>query len=138
MKKSSSAISTSRQDIIDRSFSKKLALLTRAKDMLVKETAELTERMIHFAASLTELEEEAKQLDKAFKTKVHTEEFEKHLSVRALGVSPAIRSRWNTIGAQAPQLLKIHASLPATRDALYETALALKQDEWHSPKSVDK
>jgi len=129
MKKSSTAISPSRQAIIDRSFSKKLDLLVRAKDMLVKETAELTERMIHFAASITELEEDAKRLDKAFKTKVHTEEFEKHLSVRALGLSPAIRSRWNTIGSQAPELLKIHTSLPATRDALYETARAIKEDE---------
>ena len=129
MKKTSSAISTSRQDIIDRSFGKKLDSLVRDKNSLVKETAELTERMIRFAASLTELEEEAKRLDKAHKSKVHIEEFEKHLSVRALGLSPAIRSRWNTIASQAPALLKIHTSLPATRDALYETARALKQDE---------
>jgi hypothetical protein len=129
MKKPSSAIKTSRQDIIEASFSKKLNILVKAKDLLVSETAELAERMIRFAASLTELEEEAKRLDKAYKTKVHTEEFEKHLSVRALGLSPAIRSRWNTIASQAPALLKIHTSLPATRDALYETARAIKQDE---------
>jgi hypothetical protein len=129
MKKPSTAIKTSRQDIIEPSFNKKLNILVKAKDLLVSETAELAERMILFAASLTELEEEAKSLDKACKTKVHTEEFEKHLSVRALGLSPAIRSRWNTIASQAPALLKIHTSLPATRDALYETARALKQDE---------
>ena len=129
MKKPSSAIKTSRQDIIEASFSKKLNILVKAKDLLVSETAELAERMIRFAASLTDLEEEAKRLDKAYKTKVHTEEFEKHLSVRALGLSPAIRSRWNTIASQAPALLKIHTSLPATRDALYETARAIKQDE---------
>ena len=129
MKKTSSAITTSRQDLMERSFTKKLDLLVRAKDLLVKESAVLAERMIRFAASLSELEEEAKRLDKAFKTKVHTEEFEKHLSVRALGVSPAIRSRWNTIASQAPALLKIHESLPPNRDALYETARALKQDE---------
>ena len=129
MKKPSSAIKTSRQDIIEASFSKKLNILVKAKDLLVSETAELAERMIRFAASLTELEEEAQRLDKAYKTKVHTEEFEKHLSVRALGLSPAIRSRWNTIASQAPALLKIHTSLPATRDALYETARAIKQDE---------
>lgn len=129
MKKTSSAITNSRQNIIERSFSKKLDLLVRAKDQLVAETAELTERMIRFAASLSELENEAKSLDKAYKTKVHIEEFEKHLSVRALGLSPAIRSRRNTIGSQAPELLKIHTSLPATRDALYETARAIKEDE---------
>ena len=129
MKKPSSAIKTSRQDIIEPSFNKKLNILVKAKDLLVSETAELAERMIRFAASLTELEEEAQRLDKAFKTKVHTEEFEKHLSVRALGLSPAIRSRWNTIASEAPALLKIHTSLPATRDALYETARAIKQDE---------
>jgi hypothetical protein len=129
MKKTSSAITTTRQNIIERSFSKRLDLLVRAKDMLVKETAELAERMIHFAASLTELEEEARRLDKAHRTKVHIEEFEKHLSIRALGLSPAIRSRWNTIASQAPELLKIHTSLPPTRDALYETARAIKEDE---------
>lgn len=129
MQKTSLAITTPRQNIIERSFSKRLDLLVRAKDMLVKETAELAERMIHFAASLTELEEEAKRLDKAHRTKVHIEEFEKHLSIRALGLSPAIRSRWNTIASQAPELLKIHTSLPPTRDALYETARAIKEDE---------
>lgn len=129
MKKTSSVVKVSNQDLIERSFTKKLENLVKAKDSLVKESAVLAERMIHFAASLAELEEEAKRLDKAFKTKVHTEEFEKHLSVRALGVSPAIRSRWNTIASQAPALLKIHDSLPPTRDALYETARALKQDE---------
>jgi hypothetical protein len=35
----------------------------------------------------------------------------------------------STIASQAPALLKIHSSLPATRDALYETARAIKQDE---------
>lgn len=129
MKKVSTAITTSRQSIIEPSFTKKLGILIKAKDQLVTETAELTERMIRFASSLSELEDEAKRLDKAYKTKVHTEEFEKHLSVRALGLSPAIRSRWNTIGSQAPELLKIHTSLPATRDALYETARAIKEDE---------
>lgn len=129
MKKTSSAITSSRQDVMDRSFTKKLDQLLGAKDLLVKESAVLAERMIRFAASLSELEAEAKRLDNAFKTKVHTEEFEKHLSVRALGVSPAIRSRWNTIASQAPALLKIHESLPPNRDALYETARAIKQDE---------
>jgi len=129
MKNSSLATKTSRKDIIESSFGKKLGALVKAKDQLVKDTAELTQRMIHFASSLAELEKEAKKLDEAFKTKIHTEEFEKHLSVRALGLSPAIRSRWNTIASQAPALLKIHSSLPATRDALYETARAIKQDE---------
>jgi len=129
MKNPSSAVKTSRQDIIEASFTRKLGALVKAKNQLVSDTAELTERMIRFASSLADLEKEAKQLDEAYKTKIHTEEFEKHLSVRSLGISPAIRSRWNTIASQAPALLKIHSSLPATRDALYETARAIKQDE---------
>jgi len=129
MKKLSSAIKTSRQDIIEASFTRKLGALVKAKDQLVSDTAELSQRMIHFASSLADLEKEAKKLDVAYKTKIHTEEFEKHLSIKALRLSPAIRSRWNTIASQAPALLKIHSSLPATRDALYETARAIKQDE---------
>ena len=129
MKNSSSAIVKPKQDILDAGFYRKLASLIKTKDQLVTDTAELTERMIRFASSLADLEAEANRLDKASKRKVHIEEFEKHLSIRALGLSPAIRSRWNTIASQAPELLKIHTSLPPTRDALYETARAIKQDE---------
>jgi len=129
MKNTSSIIKSKSKDLIEAGFSRKLKALIKAKDQLVRDTAELTERMIHFASSLADLENEAKKLDEAYKTKIHTEEFEKNLSVRALGLSPAIRSRWNTIASQAPALLKIHSSLPATRDALYETARAIKQDE---------
>lgn len=140
MKKPSSAIKTSRQDIIEASFTRKLVALVKAKDQLVSDTAELTQRMIRFASSLTYLEKEAKKLDVAYKTKIHTEEFEKHLSIKALKLSPAIRSRWNTIASEAPALLKIHSSLPATRDALYETARAIKQDEnvsmWVKKKQI--
>lgn len=129
MKISSSAIVKSKQDILDAGFYRKLESLINAKDQLVSDTTELTKRMIQFASSLNGLEAEAYRLDKALKRKVHIEEFEKHLSIRALGLSPAIRSRWNTIASQAPELLKIHTSLPPTRDALYETARAIKQDE---------
>jgi hypothetical protein len=129
MKKLSSAIKTSRQDIIEASFTRKLGALVKAKDQLVSDTAELSQRMIHFASSLADLEKEAKKLDVAYKTKIHTEEFEKHLSIKALRLSPAIRSRWNTIASEAQTLLKFHSSLPPTRDALYETARAIKQDE---------
>ena len=129
MKRSSSVVVKSQQDILDSRFTRKLDALINTKNQLVSDTAELTERMIRFALSLTDLEAEAQRLDKASKRKVHIEEFEKHLSIRALGLSPAIRSRWNTIASQAPALLKIHTSLPATRDALYETARAIKQDE---------
>ena len=129
MKRSSSVVVKSQQDILDSRFTRKLDALINTKNQLVSDTAELTERMIRFALSLTDLEAEAQRLDKASKRKVHIEEFEKHLSIRALGLSTAIRSRWNTIASQAPALLKIHTSLPATRDALYETARAIKQDE---------
>jgi hypothetical protein len=129
MKTPPSAIVKSRQDILDAGFYRKLESLISAKDQLVRDTTELTKRMIEFASSLNDLEAEAHRLDKASNRKVHTEEFEKHLSIRALGLSPAIRSRWNTIASQAPELLKIHTSLPPTRDALYETARAIKQDE---------
>jgi len=127
-------------EILGRDFVRKLDTLVKTKNQLVDATAELTERMIRFASSLTDLEEEAKRLDKANKTKVHLEEFEKQLSYRALGLSAPIRSRWNTIASQAPALLKLHTSLPATRDALYETARALKQDEnvsaWIKKKQI--
>lgn len=127
-------------EILGRDFIRKLDTLVKTKDQLVDATAELTERMIRFASSLTDLEEEARRLDKANKTKVHLEEFEKQLSYRALGLSAPIRSRWNTIASQAPALLKLHTSLPATRDALYETARALKQDEnvsaWIKKKQI--
>lgn len=129
MKTPPSAIVKSRQDILDAGFYRKLESLISAKDQLVRDTTELTKRMIEFASSLNDLEAEAHRLDKASNRKVHVEEFEKHLSIRALGLSPAIRSRWNTIASQAPELLKIHTSLPPTRDALYETARAIKQDE---------
>ena len=129
MKNSLSVIVKSKQDILDAGFYKKLESLIKAKDQLVSDTTELTKRMIQFASSLNDLEAEAERLDAASKRKVHMEEFEKHLSIRALFLSPAIRSRWNTIASQAPELLKIHTSLPPTRDALYETAVALKQDE---------
>ena len=129
MKRSSSVVVKYQQDILDSRFTRKLDALINTKNQLVSDTAELTERMIRFALSLTDLEAEAQRLDKASKRKVHIKEFEKHLSIRALGLSPAIRSRWNTIASQAPALLKIHTSLPATRDALYETARAIKQDE---------
>ena len=127
-------------EILGRDFVRKLDTLVKTKNQLVDATAELTERMIRFASSLTDLEEEAKRLDKAHKTRVHLEEFEKQLSYRALGLSAPIRSRWNTIASQAPALLKLHTSLPATRDALYETARALKQDEnvsaWIKKKQI--
>ena len=127
-------------EILGRDFVRKLDTLVKTKNQLVDATAELTERMIRFASSLTDLEEEARRLDKANKTKVHLEEFEKQLSYRALGLSAPIRSRWNTIASQAPALLKLHTSLPATRDALYETARALKQDEnvsaWIKKKQI--
>jgi hypothetical protein len=127
-------------EILGRDFVRKLDTLVKTKNQLVDATAELTERMIRFASSLTDLEEEAKRLDKANKTRVHLEEFEKQLSYRALGLSAPIRSRWNTIASQAPALLKLHTSLPATRDALYETARALKQDEnvsaWIKKKQI--
>jgi len=127
-------------EILGRDFVRKLDTLVKTKNQLVDATAELTERMIRFASSLTDLEEEARRLDKANKTKVHLEEFEKQLSYRALGLSAPIRSRWNTIASQAPALLKLHTSLPATRDALYETARALKQDEnvsaWVKKKQI--
>ena len=132
--------SNSRLEILGRDFVRKLDSLVKTKNQLVDATAELTERMIRFASSLTDLEEEARRLDKANKTKVHLEEFEKQLSYRALGLSAPIRSRWNTIASQAPALLKLHTSLPATRDALYETARALKQDEnvsaWIKKKQI--
>ena len=132
--------SNSRLEILGRDFVRKLDTLVKTKNQLVDATAELTERMIRFASSLTDLEEEARRLDKANKTKVHLEEFEKQLSYRALGLSAPIRSRWNTIASQAPALLKLHTSLPATRDALYETARALKQDEnvsaWIKKKQI--
>lgn len=132
--------SNSGLEILGRDFVRKLDSLVKTKNQLVDATAELTERMIRFASSLTDLEEEARRLDKANKTKVHLEEFEKQLSYRALGLSAPIRSRWNTIASQAPALLKLHTSLPATRDALYETARALKQDEnvsaWIKKKQI--
>ena len=132
--------SNSGLEILGRDFVRKLDSLVKTKNQLVDATAELTERMIRFASSLTDLEEEARRLDKANKTKVHLEEFENQLSYRALGLSAPIRSRWNTIASQAPALLKLHTSLPATRDALYETARALKQDEnvsaWVKKKQI--
>lgn len=132
--------SNSGLEILGRDFVRKLDSLVKTKNQLVDATAELAERMIRFASSLTDLEEEARRLDKANKTKVHLEEFEKQLSYRALGLSAPIRSRWNTIASQAPALLKLHTSLPATRDALYETARALKQDEnvsaWIKKKQI--
>lgn len=140
MKNTSKAMTTAKLGVIERDFTRKLDALIKTKNQLVSDTAELTERMIRFASSLTQLEEEAKKLDLAYKTKVHTEEFEKHLSIKALGLSPAIRSRWNTIASQAPTLLKFHTSLPATRDALYETARAIKQEEnvslWVKKKQI--
>lgn len=129
MKNTSKAMTSAKLGVIEKDFTRKLNALIKTKNQLVSDTAELTERMIRFASSLTQLEEEAKKLDAAYKTKIHTEEFEKHLSIKALGLSPAIRSRWNTIASQAPTLLKFHTSLPATRDALYETARAIKQEE---------
>lgn len=127
-------------EILGRDFIRKLDTLVKTQNQLIDATSELTERMIRFASSLTELEEEARRLDKANKTKVHVEEFEKQLSYRSLGLSAPIRSRWNTIASQAPALLKLHTSLPATRDALYETARALKQDEnvssWIKKKQI--
>lgn len=140
MKSSVLANPKSRLEILERGFVRKLDSLVKTKNQLVSDIAELTERMIRFASSLTDLEKEAKELDKSYNTKVHTQEIEKHLSVRAQGLSRAVRSRWNTIASQAPALLKIHASLPATRDALYETARALKQDEdvssWVKKKQI--
>lgn len=140
MTKALTTKSNSGLEILGRDFVRKLDSLVKTKSQLVDATVELTERMIHFASSLTDLEEEARRLDKANKTKVHVEEFEKQLSFRALGLSAPIRSRWNTIASQAPALLKLHTSLPATRDALYETARALKQDEnvsaWIKKKQI--
>jgi hypothetical protein len=126
--KSSLIAKRSRADIIERTFSRKLDLLVKNQDQLMNDTADLTERMIHFASSIKELEEEAIRLDKAGKTKVHQEEIEKKISVKGV-VSSALRSRWNTIASQAPTLLKYHTSLPATRDALYATARAIKENE---------
>jgi hypothetical protein len=129
MRNDLSTSSKSHLEILERGFVRKLDSLVKTKDKLIDDTAELTRRMIGFASSLSDLEEEAKRLDKAYKTRIHVDELEKHLLVKALGLSAALRSRWHTIASQAPALLKLHASLPATRDALYETARALKQDE---------
>jgi hypothetical protein len=73
MKNSSSAIVKSKQDILDAGFYKKLESLIKAKDQLVSDTTELTKRMIQFASSLNDLEDEAKRLDAASKRKVHIE-----------------------------------------------------------------
>ena len=52
-------------EILGRDFVRKLDSLVKTKNQLVDATAELTERMIRFASSLTDLEEEARRLDKA-------------------------------------------------------------------------
>ena len=87
MKNSLPAIVKSKQDILDAGFYKKLESLIKAKDQLVSDTTELTKRMILFASSLNDLKAEANRLDAASKRKVHIEEFEKHLTIRALFLS---------------------------------------------------
>lgn len=130
-----------RVDLLDGGFARKLDSLVKTEQKLVDDVSDLTERMIHFASSLSYLEEEAKRLDKANKTKVHLEEIEKHMSQRSLGFSASLRSRWNTIAREAPTLLKYHTSLPPTRDALYETARAISTGEdvssWVRKKQVN-
>jgi hypothetical protein len=98
----------------------------------------LTSRQLQFAQLIKDLWVQAKNLDSNLVTDVHQSFVRDQLRIIVRSDSASILSRWVTIGTEAPKLLPHAASLPSQRDALYETAKAIRQREGIILKWIEK
>jgi hypothetical protein len=84
---------------------------------------QLAEMTINFGKNIQKLTKLARSIDKTVDG-AHARYLRQQISAQIGTNNPSILSKWIAIGAQAPALLSVKDSLPATRDGIYEIALA--------------
>lgn len=110
---------------IDTSFRREVIELVSEGEEISRISASLTERTLKFASSFKALADKARSLDRTVDGD-HYAFMREQLSKLINTDDKAVRSRWVAIGAQAPKLLPMAESLPASRDTLYQLALAVE------------
>jgi len=116
------AVTASNRDL-NKAFSTQVSSLKLEWKNLNLAHHQLAEMTINFGKNIQKLTELARSLDKTIDG-VHERYLRKQISEQIGTNNPSILSKWIAIGAQAPALLSVKDSLPATRDGLYEIALA--------------
>ena len=113
---------------IDRSFERRVRDLAKEGVAIADSYADLTNRMLGFAAAFKEATDMAAKLDKG-ESGIHHKHLMDELKAAIKTDNLSIWSRWNTIGTHAKTLLEYSGSLPPQRDSLYELALAVKENK---------
>lgn len=111
---------------IGRDFQKRVnEIATEGRD-LSQSYSELTERMLAFAQRVSAIWDEARERDDRDGGE-HQQYLRSELTKAMSSNSPAVFSKWLTIGAQSKALLPYKKSIPPQRECLYELALASKE-----------